>query len=324
VEARIDFSDEADVPQDLVKPALQIARSLEGDIASVLAEGNRGERLREGFIVAIAGPPNAGKSTLLNRIAKREAAIVSPYAGTTRDVIEVHLDLGGLPVTLLDTAGIRETEDPVEREGVRRARERAAGADLVLWVADGSPATDGDAALAIGARTGLSDIGRETAPVWRVRNKIDLDQPRLRRNEPKIQSNTKSEPRIHTNRPLSNVVNKPVTEKSETEFTLNESSFNISAKTGEGFDQLLEALARQAQYFLAGAESALVTRERHRRALQDTLAALRRALAPGLANREDLLAEELRLAACALGRLTGRVDVDDVLDVIFRDFCIGK
>ena len=136
VEARIDFSDEADVPQDLVTPALQIARSLEGDIASVLAEGNRGERLREGFFVAIAGPPNAGKSTLLNRIAKREAAIVSPYAGTTRDVIEVHLDLDGLPVTLLDTAGIRETDDPVEIEGVRRARERAAAADLILWVVE--------------------------------------------------------------------------------------------------------------------------------------------------------------------------------------------
>ena len=138
VEARIDFSDEADVPQDLVTPALQIASALEAEIASVLADGGRGERLREGLIVAIAGPPNVGKSTLLNRIAKREAAIVSPYAGTTCDVIEVHLDLAGLPVTLLDTAGIRETEDPVELEGVRRARERANAADLVLWMVDAS------------------------------------------------------------------------------------------------------------------------------------------------------------------------------------------
>ena len=120
------------------------------------------------------------------------------------------------------------------------------------------------------------------------------------------------------------MANKTLTEKSEIEFTFNELEFDISAKTGEGFDVLLNVLARHAEKFLAGAESALVTRERHRRALQDALAALRRALVPDLSSREDLLAEELRLAARALGRLTGRVDVDDVLDVIFRDFCIGK
>ena len=122
------------------RPALAIARELAGEIAAALADGGRGERLREGLVVAIAGPPNAGKSTLLNRLARREAAIVSPYAGTTRDVIEVHLDLGGWPVTLLDTAGIRDTDDPVEMEGVRRARERARGADLVLWVVDAGEA----------------------------------------------------------------------------------------------------------------------------------------------------------------------------------------
>ncbi len=142
VEAAIDFSDEADVPDNLLAPALTIARELETEIAAALADGGRGERLREGLVVAIAGPPNAGKSTLLNRIARREAAIVSPYAGTTRDVIEVHLDLGGWPVTLLDTAGIRDTDDPVEQEGVRRARERAAGADLVLWVVEAGEAAD--------------------------------------------------------------------------------------------------------------------------------------------------------------------------------------
>ena len=134
VEARIDFSDEADVPEDLVAPALHAARELLEEIEKTLRDEHRGERLRDGLVVAIAGPPNAGKSSLLNRLARREAAIVSPYAGTTRDVIEVHLDLGGYPVTLLDTAGMRESDDPVEQEGVRRARARAAAADLVLWV----------------------------------------------------------------------------------------------------------------------------------------------------------------------------------------------
>ena len=140
VEARIDFSDEADVPEDLIGPVLHAAQQLRDEIAGVLADGRRGERLRDGLVVAIAGPPNAGKSTLFNRLARREAAIVSPYAGTTRDIIEVHLDLDDYPVTLLDTAGIRDSDEPVEQEGVRRALERAAMADLVLWVIDGSAA----------------------------------------------------------------------------------------------------------------------------------------------------------------------------------------
>jgi len=314
VEARIDFSDEADVPQDLVTPALQVARTLEGEIASALADGRRGERLREGFVVAIAGPPNAGKSTLLNRIAKREAAIVSPYAGTTRDVIEVHLDLGGLPVTLLDTAGIRETDDPVEREGVMRARTRAAGADLMLWVVDASDS----------GRSGKTAMASALPPTWLVRNKIDVLQKGTQRNESAELNNENNEPKVQINNPFKNIVNERLTCKNEYEFNINELIFNISALTGEGFDELLAQLAQHAQAFLAGAESALVTRERHRRALEDTLAALRRALARDLAGREDLLAEELRIAGRALGRLTGRVDVEDVLDVIFRDFCIGK
>ena len=135
IEARIDFSDQ-DVPEDLVSPALHGARELVEEIEKTLADEHRGERLREGLTVAIAGPPNAGKSSLLNRLARREAAIVSPYAGTTRDVIEVHLDLAGYPVTLLDTAGVRESDDPVEQEGVRRAKARAGAADLVLWVVE--------------------------------------------------------------------------------------------------------------------------------------------------------------------------------------------
>src|SRR5919109_3746346 len=134
VEAGIDFSDEEDVPKDMMARSLELIRPLAEEISK--AGAGHGERLREGLRVAIAGPPNAGKSTLFNRLARREAAIVSPFPGTTRDVLELHLDLGGYPVTMLDTAGIRETNDPVEREGVRRASERAAGANLVLWVVD--------------------------------------------------------------------------------------------------------------------------------------------------------------------------------------------
>src|SRR5271165_5181591 len=165
VEARIDFSDEADVPEDLLGPALYAAQQLRGEIAAALDDGGRGERLREGLVVAIAGPPNAGKSTLFNRLARREAAIVSPHAGTTRDVIEVHLDLGGFPVTLLDTAGIRDSVDPVELEGVRRARERAAAADLVLWVTDVS---------ADGRSGDHAPAALRASAIWLVENKIDL------------------------------------------------------------------------------------------------------------------------------------------------------
>src|SRR3954471_5605028 len=161
IEAGIDFSDEGDVPAELIAPALSKVRTLLGEIEEVLAAQARSERLREGLVVAIAGPPNVGKSTLINQLARREVAIVSPHAGTTRDVIEVQLDLDGYPVTVIDTAGIRETDDPVEQEGVRRAKARAAEADLVLW---------------------LSDPEHETQPaergalVWKVRNKIDLAQ----------------------------------------------------------------------------------------------------------------------------------------------------
>lgn len=319
VEARIDFSDEADVPEDLVAPALDIARELAGEIAAALAGDRRGERLREGLVVAIAGPPNAGKSTLLNRIAQREAAIVSPYAGTTRDVIEVHLDLDGWPVTLLDTAGIRATDDPVELEGVRRARERAAAADLVLWLED---------AAAPGAGSQWSPpadaAGAPGPQVWRVRTKIDAVNQGIGKSESVSQILGRNERIGDPNKSLTDMVNRRLMERSETQFSKTENRFSISALTGHGIDGLLRALMQAAEGFLGGAEHALVTRARHRRALDDTLAALMRALAGPLAEREDLLAEELRTAAQALGRLTGRVDVEDVLDVIFRDFCIGK
>src|ERR1700716_4030147 len=160
IEAGIDFSDEGDVPAELIAPAFAKIETLLGEIEEVLAGQGRSERLREGLVVAIAGPPNVGKSTLMNQLARREVAIVSPHAGTTRDIIEVQIDLEGYPVTVIDTAGIRETHDPVEQEGVRRARARAADADLVLWLVDDEH----------------EKIPHEgTAPAWLVRNKIDLD-----------------------------------------------------------------------------------------------------------------------------------------------------
>jgi tRNA modification GTPase len=328
VEAAIDFSDEADVPKNLLAPALAIARELEGEIASALQDGGRGERLRDGLVVAIAGPPNAGKSTLLNLLAKREAAIVSPYAGTTRDVIEVHLDLAGWPVTLLDTAGIRETDDPVELEGVRRARERAAGADLVLWVVDAGEAADGPG---LPDRTVLVEQSLSAPATWLVWNKIDLVQWLSDSSERNSHSIGSSELNLRANKSLTNVVNKRLTRKVDRKADINEPKhdsseleFKLSAVTGEGFDRLLARLAQQAEAYLAGSEQALITRERHRHALEEVLAALKRAQGSEVAGHEDLLAEELRIAARALGRLTGRVDVEDILDVIFRDFCIGK
>jgi tRNA modification GTPase len=289
VEARIDFSDEADVPEDLILPALHAVRQLRDEIAGVLADGSRGERLRDGLVVAIAGPPNAGKSTLFNRLARREAAIVSPYAGTTRDVIEVHLDLDDYPVTLLDTAGIRESDEPVEQEGVRRALERAAMADLALWVIDGS---------AVGRTADRAPLEFAGSPVWLVENKIDL-----------VQADA-----------AAGVKEAGVPKRED------KGRYSISAANGAGVGALIAALAKFARDYFSSAESGLVTRTRHRRALEDTVAALDRSLAEAAegGGREELIAEELRAAATTLGRLTGRVDVEDILDVIFRDFCIGK
>ena len=294
VEARIDFSDEADVPEDLVGPALNIVRELGAEIAAALCAAKHGERLRDGLVVAIAGPPNAGKSTLLNRIARREVAIVSPIPGTTRDVIEVHLDLGGYPVTLLDTAGIRDSDDPIEQEGVRRARERAAGADLRLWLEDAeqSPSIDAPRSRSRENMTGETrSVHNET---WIVRNKTDLVSGR--------QTNEQSNSIKQSNK--GNI-------------------FYLSALTGEGFEFLFERLERHVKSFFQG-ESGLIARERHRKALENTKTALDRALTEPLSGREDIIAEELRSAAETLGRLVGRVDVEDILDVIFRDFCIGK
>jgi tRNA modification GTPase len=272
LEAGIDFSDEGDVPEDLLTPATAIVRELADEIRAALAEAPRGERLREGFVVAIAGPPNVGKSTLMNRLAQREVAIVSAMPGTTRDLIEVALDLNGVPVILVDTAGVREARDEIEAEGVRRALARAAAADLVLWVVEATDLSPPSAPTAV--RTLV------------VRSKADLVD-------------------------------------SETQRALAaRESIVVSAKTGLGLDRLIELLGREAAE-LAG-EPALVTRERQRIALGEAVRELERAMAVAARGKEELVAEELRLSANALGRVTGRIGVEEVLGEIFRSFCIGK
>ena len=271
VEAGIDFSDEGDVPTELIAPALAKIKALSGEIEEVLAAQGQSERLREGLVVAIAGPPNVGKSTLMNLLARREVAIVSPHAGTTRDIIEVQLDLDGYPVTMIDTAGIRDTDDPVEQEGVRRARARAADADLVLWLVDAE---------------GEKHLHEGTAPLWRVRNKIDLHGP--------------------GDRPMADSLD-----------------FAISASRGDGVQELIRALVAFAQDYFGLEEGGLIGRERQRKLLRETADLLQRSMR-GAERGEEFLAEDLRAAGQTLGRLLGRVDVEHILDAIFRDFCIGK
>jgi len=281
IEAGIDFSDEGDVPAELMAPALKTISSLLGEIRDVLTAAGRSERLRDGATVAISGPPNVGKSTLINLLAKREVAIVSPHAGTTRDVIEVHLDLDGYPVTVIDTAGIRYTDDPVEQEGVRRARARAAEADLVLWMTDGGEGREDQ----VGSSAGTV--------VWWVRNKIDLDA---------------------VSDPGGGEVAHAVQ---------GASSFRISASRGDGIAELVGALTDFVRNFFGSEEGGLIGRERQRKLLREAADALERSVAAADIG-EELAAEELRAASLSLGRLLGRIDVDEILDVIFREFCIGK
>jgi tRNA modification GTPase len=278
IEAGIDFSDEGDVPAALIAPALRTIRSLLAEIEETLAGQGRSERLRDGLTVAISGPPNVGKSTLINLLARREVAIVSPHAGTTRDVIEVHLDLDGYPVTVIDTAGIRDTTDPVEQEGVRRARWRAAESDLVLWTTDGEHERS-------------EPVRASEATVWIVRNKIDLERAGAG------------------------------TETSDS--GCGDTIFRISAGRGDGVAELVTALTAFARDYFGSGEESLIGRERQRKLLSDTADALRRCLAVA-GQGDELAAEELRAASQSLGRLLGRVDVEDVLDAIFREFCIGK
>jgi tRNA modification GTPase len=278
-EAEIDFPDE-DLPGGLIAAQREAALRIAREIEAVLDDGLRGERVRAGVAVAIVGPPNAGKSTLLNHLARREAAIVSPAPGTTRDVIEVALDLGGYAVTLADTAGLRAIADDargheaIEAEGIRRAQARARDADLRLVLLDA------------GARPTLRELAGILAPDDIVAvNKTDLA----------------AAPGAIDGR----------------------AALGVSLKTGEGVAALVDALtARVRALCESGAGDApLITRARHRESLvacRDALARAADAAAP------ELFAEDLRLALRAIGKIAGRVDVEDILDRIFREFCIGK
>jgi tRNA modification GTPase len=272
-EALIDFPDEG-LPKEVVEKVSHQISWLVDNISRHLDDSRRGERLRQGLDIAIVGPPNAGKSSLLNWLARRDAAIVSERAGTTRDVIDVAMDLGGYPVVLADTAGLREVADGIEEEGVRRARRRAEAADLRILVVDGQDeAGFGDAADLVDGSTIL------------VLNKSDLGPARVVTDKPSL------------------------------------GTFAISVRTGAGIDGFLEGLEAVVRDRIGLAVQPALTRARHREALEECLDALRRSLGAPL---PELTAEDLRLATRSLGRITGRVDVEDLLDVIFRDFCIGK
>lgn len=277
IEAVIDFPDE-DIPDSQIltqRPALQ---ALQEEIREHLNDNRRGERLREGIHIVVLGAPNAGKSSLINALAQRDVAIVSPMAGTTRDIVEVHLDIAGYPVIVSDTAGLRDLSHAVddghaqvEGEGMRRAIARAEESDLRILLFDGTIPED--------AQT-KSHEGQNAIIVY---NKAD-----------------------------------------EKNFTahLPEGALSLSIKTGDGMKMLLERLQADIQSLYAGSRNApSLTRARHRAALEQCASYLDVACA---ASVPELMAEEIRSAARALGRITGRVDVEDLLDVIFRDFCIGK
>ncbi len=267
-EAAIDFSDDG-VGEAEFDAARHAAQHIAQQISAHLAD-HRGEMLREGLRLTILGPPNAGKSSLLNALARRDVAIVSDMPGTTRDIVEVRLNLGGYLVQVSDTAGVRETIDPVEKEGVLRALARARESDLTLLLLDGS-ATD--------PRQGLPPMAVPDLTVW---NKADLG------------------------------------------FAAARQGAAISLKSGAGVAELVETITGLVRQKLErGAAAPALTRPRHRHALTEAYAALQHGLsAPP--SQPELLAEDLRLAMRHVGRITGRVDVEEVLDFVFRDFCIGK
>lgn len=261
-EASIDFPDE-EIPAGAIGRARAELASIHDAIEAHLDDGRRGEILREGLHVAVIGSPNAGKSSLVNALAQRDVAIVSDLPGTTRDVIDVRLNLKGFPVILSDTAGLREEAVGIEKEGVRRAKKRAEEADIRLLVLDGAkplPSNKAEAEITVFSKSDL--VKDQAAGQW------------------------------------------------------------ISVKTGEGIDGLIDQLTEKAKIEMAG-EAPSLTRARHRYALNEALSALAKALTVDSKDWE-IVAEEVRRSLQALGRISGRVDLDELLDVVFRDFCIGK
>lgn len=280
IEAQIDFPDE-EVPPEVAARARRPLEQLRQEMAAALSEV-RGERVREGFRIALVGAPNAGKSSLLNALAGRDAAIVTPIPGTTRDVIEVPAVLSGYKVLLADTAGLRDTADPIEKEGVRRARAWAEGADLRLWVVDQSM---------FHVEHPPAGLLRDTD--WLVLNKADLT--------------------------ASNAVANLEAEAAVRAWPIK----RLSALAAADVDTLRADLASLVAERLAGAEFPGATRLRHRHALAGSVEALDRALEL-LTTDAELVGEDVRLAARALERITGRIDPDAVLDQIFATFCFGK
>lgn len=277
LEAYIDFPDE-DIPAEILQEIDHTHQQLLDQIGQHLDDDARGERLRNGLQVVILGPPNAGKSSLLNLLAKRDVAIVSDIAGTTRDMLEVHLNLGGYPITLVDTAGLRSKAEHIEQEGIRRALERAKHADLKILLLDANEQE---------SENNVYQEAQEGEVITAI-NKVDL-----------LQDSSTIEP----------VNGQPV--------------LGISVHTGEGIDSLLTTLKEKATQLMGQGEgqAPIITRTRHRHLLQQTMQYL-----ATFSPQQDLIlaAENLRMAARSLGQIIGRIDVEDILDELFSQFCIGK
>jgi tRNA modification GTPase len=270
VAAEIDFSDEGDVPETTSQHLRELLRPVRDALRFELDAARSGERIRDGVVIVIAGPPNAGKSTLLNTLAQRDVAIVSPEAGTTRDALEVHLDLGGCAVTLIDTAGLRESRDAVEQIGVNRALQKAQHADLILWLSEARRPVPSDKRVGAGV-------------IWPILTKCDLS--------------------VDTALPHDGLL--------------------LSAETGQNVEILLGRLTDFAGSLSSHGYAGLITQERHRQSFTAAAQALTRII-DNAALPIEIIAEDLRAALFALQRLTGLVDVEDILGEIFSRFCIGK